>query len=136
VHRGTRSDRPAGPALNPVTHRRREHAVPGPRTAPRTTAQKPPAPHAASDVIRWAAFCCVLVPAVLILFGVPLAAAVSTALGLAAVTAACRALLRQSERGAARLRADETVPHRGRHSRTGTGAHRGGRHTGGNSPVG
>ena len=49
-------------------------------------------------------------------------------------------LLRQSERGAARLKAGEqfgpTPRRRGRHHRTGTGAHRGGRHTGGNTPVG
>lgn len=103
----------------------------GPRTAP----QKRPAPDAASDVIRWAAFSCVLVPAVLLWYGTSPAGAVSTALGLAAVTGACRALLRQSERGAARLLAEGRAPHRGRHSRTGTGAHRGGRHSGGNTPV-
>ncbi|MFF3907238.1 hypothetical protein ACFYZJ_14855 [Streptomyces sp. NPDC001848] len=105
--------------------------MPAPPTAPRNR----PAPDTASDVIRWAAFCCVLVPTVLVCYGVSLAAAISTALGLAAVTTACRALLRQSERGAARLRAEEIAPHRGRHSRTGTGAHRGGRHSGGSTPV-
>ncbi|MFJ8361525.1 hypothetical protein [Streptomyces sp. NPDC093984] len=103
--------------------------------APRTAAQNRPAPDTASDVIRWAAFCCVLVPTVLVCYGVSLAAAISTALGLTAVTAACRALLRQSERGAARLRAEEIAPRRGRHSRTGAGARRGGRHGGGNTPV-
>jgi len=105
--------------------------VPTPRTAPRNH----PARDSATDVVRWAAFCCVLVPTVLVWYGTPLPAAISTALGLAAVTAACRALLRQSERGAARLRAEEIAPHRGRHSRTGTGAHRGGRHSVGNTPV-
>jgi hypothetical protein len=105
--------------------------VPAPRTAPRDR----PAPDTATDVIRWATFCCALVPTVLVWYGTPLPAAISTALGLAAVTAACRALLRQSEGGAARLRAEEIAPHRGRHSRTGTGAHRGGRHSGVNTPV-
>jgi hypothetical protein len=131
ARRGPGSDRPLEQALNPVSHRRREHAVSGPRTAP----QKRPAPDTADDVVRWAAFCCVLVPVVLVWYGTSLAAAISTALGLAAVTTACRALLKQSERGAARLRAEELTPHRGRHSRTGTGAHRGGRHSAGNTPV-
>ncbi|MFF4210987.1 hypothetical protein ACFYZE_16850 [Streptomyces sp. NPDC001796] len=104
-------------------------------SGPRTTPRKRPASNRATDVTRWAAFCCVLVPAVLVWYGTSLAAAVSTALGLLAVTLACGALLRQSERGAARLRAEEIAPHRGRHSRTGTGAHRGGRHSGGDTPV-
>jgi hypothetical protein len=88
------------------------------------------------DVVRWAVFSCVLVPLVLLWYGASLAGAAGTALGLAAVTGVCRVLLRQSERGAARLRAEERVPHRGRHQRTGTGAHRGGRHPGGGTtPV-
>ncbi|MED7822763.1 hypothetical protein [Streptomyces chiangmaiensis] len=103
----------------------------GPRTAPR----KHPEPDNTSDVVRWAAFCCVLVPVVLVWYGTSPAAAISTALGLTAVTSACRALLRQSERGAAQLRAEERTPRRGGHSRTGMGAHGGGRHTGGSTPV-
>ncbi|MFC9791703.1 hypothetical protein ACFVJI_03550 [Streptomyces sp. NPDC127584] len=51
------------------------------------------------DVVRWAAFCCVLVPVVLLVYGSSLGGATGTALGLASVTAACRALLRRSERG-------------------------------------
>jgi hypothetical protein len=105
--------------------------VPGTRTA----AQQRPRAVLVSDVTRWAGFCCGLVPVVLVWCGTSLAGAISAALGLAAVTAACGALLRQSERGAARLRAEEIAPHRGRHSRTGVGAHRGGRHSGGNTPV-
>jgi hypothetical protein len=96
---------------------------------------RPPSEESATDVVRWAAFSCVLVPVVLVWYGTSLAGAAGTALGLAAVTAVCRILLRQSERGAARLLAEESSPHRGRHHRTGSGAHRGGRHTGGNSPV-
>ncbi|MDX3246992.1 hypothetical protein [Streptomyces sp. ME18-1-4] len=89
--------------------------------------------------MRWAAFSCVLVPVILLWYGTSLAGAAGTALGLAAVTAVCRVLLRRSERCAARLLDDERAPqahHRGRHQRTGTGSHRGGRHSGGNSPVG
>ena len=101
----------------------------------RTAPQKHPEPDTAGDVVRWAAFCCVLVPVVLVWYGISPAAAISAALGLVTVTAACRALLRQSERGAAQPRAEESTPHRGCHGRTGTGAHRGGRHTGGSTPV-
>ncbi|WUU38680.1 hypothetical protein OG410_16365 [Streptomyces sp. NBC_00659] len=120
------------------------------------------------DVVRWAAFSCVLVPAVLLWYGSSLADAAGTALGLAAVTGVCVILLRQSERGAALL-ADErrsvsrprrrAPRQRGRHGRTGTGStgatghgseagprvvpwgasgtgvHRGARHTGRNESV-
>lgn len=119
-------------------------------SAPRSGGER-----ASTDLIRWAAFSCVLVPVVLLWYGTSLAGAAGTALGLAAVTAVCRLLLRRSERVAARLLAEEeagSVPgagagaragghapqahHRGRHQRTGTGSHRGGRHSGGNSPAG
>ncbi|MCX4981046.1 hypothetical protein [Streptomyces sp. NBC_00572] len=53
----------------------------------------------ADDVVRWAVFCCVLVPVVLVVYGSSLGGAAGTALGLVAVTAACRVLLRRSERG-------------------------------------
>ncbi|WP_370531919.1 hypothetical protein, partial [Streptomyces venezuelae] len=53
----------------------------------------------AGDVVRWAAFCCVLVPVVLVVYGASLGGAAGTALGLVSVTAACRVLLRRSERG-------------------------------------
>ncbi|MCX4908483.1 hypothetical protein [Streptomyces sp. NBC_00878] len=106
-------------------------------------------------MIRWAAFSCVLVPVVLVGYGTSLAGTAGTALGLAAVTGACRVLLRRSERGvarlhrsergvarlhrsersAARLRTEEPVPHHVRHGRVGTQTHRGGRHAGGNTPV-
>ncbi|GAB2742806.1 hypothetical protein [Streptomyces bullii] len=89
-----------------------------------------------TDVVRWAAFSCLLVPVVLLWYGSSLAGAAGTALGLAAVTGVCRVLLRQSERGAARLLAEDRSVHRGRHQRTGTGAHRGARHSGGDTPVG
>ncbi|MFJ3770317.1 hypothetical protein ACIPX0_01320 [Streptomyces sp. NPDC090075] len=80
----------------------------------RPTAPEPhPAPDAAGDVVRWAAFSCVLVPVVLLWYGTSLAGAAGTAFGLAAVTAVCRFLLRRSERGA-------TVRGGGRHSKGST----------------
>ncbi|KPH99566.1 hypothetical protein OK074_0695 [Actinobacteria bacterium OK074] len=90
---------------------------------------------AATDVVRWSVFSCVLVPVVLVLYGTSLAGATGTALGLAAVTGVCRVLLRRSERVAARVVAEEHLPHRGRHGRSGAGAHRGARHTSGSAPV-
>ncbi|MFE6283277.1 hypothetical protein [Streptomyces sp. NPDC057877] len=103
--------------------------MPSPRTTPDTT----------SGVIGWAAFACVLVPVVLLAYGTSLAGAAGTALGLAAVTAVCRVLLRRSERCAARQGANRAVtgPKRATRgtNRAGAGAHRGGRHAGGNTPV-
>ncbi|MFE9673505.1 hypothetical protein ACFYO5_05190 [Streptomyces sp. NPDC006259] len=92
-----------------------------------------------TELIRWAAFSCVLVPVVLLWYGTSLAGTAGTAVGLAAVTAVCRLLLRRSERCAARLLDDPPppgVPHRGRRQHAGTGSHRGGRHSGGGTPVG
>ncbi|MFE9441055.1 hypothetical protein ACFYO2_19055 [Streptomyces sp. NPDC006602] len=96
---------------------------------------QPPTQDSAT-VVRWAAFSCVLVPVVLLWYGSSLAGAAGTALSLAAVTAACRILLRQSELGAARLLDEESAPHRGRHHRPESGARGGGHHSGGNTPVG
>ncbi|MEU9382403.1 hypothetical protein AB0D38_16075 [Streptomyces sp. NPDC048279] len=102
-----------------------------------------PGPHAAQDtagdVVRWAAFSCVLVPVVLLWYGSSPAGAAGTALGLAAVTAACRYLLRRSVRGTTARphgnshgkprRKPSGTPHRaprgavrggGRHTRSGT----------------
>ncbi|MGW4561184.1 hypothetical protein ACWEN3_01885 [Streptomyces sp. NPDC004561] len=70
-------------------------------SGPRPRSEQPSAPDTAGDVIRWAAFSCVLVPVVLVWYGTSLAGAAGTALGLAAVTAVCRLLLRHSERCAA-----------------------------------
>ncbi|WSS46253.1 hypothetical protein OG220_14095 [Streptomyces sp. NBC_01187] len=80
-----------------------------------------------SDVVRWAAFSSALVPVVLLVCGSSPAGALATAAGLAAVTTACHALLRQSARREVRLATEQALPHRGRHGRTGSGAHRGGR---------
>lgn len=87
----------------------------------------------ASDVIRWALFSCLLVPVVLLWYGTSLAGTSGTALGLAALTAVCRVLLRQSERAG---RLTPQTPHHGRPPRTAAGVHRGGRHTRENTPVG
>ncbi|MET9497683.1 hypothetical protein [Streptomyces sp. NPDC006552] len=87
------------------------------------------------DVVRWAAFSCVLVPLVLVGYGTSAAGAAGTALGLAAVTAACRLLLRRSERGAAQLHSEQCCPHRGRHGRGGAGARGGGHRAGRGAPV-
>ncbi|MFF8189475.1 hypothetical protein ACF05L_01000 [Streptomyces bobili] len=95
-----------------------------------------------TELIRWAAFSCVLVPVVLLWYGTSLAGTAGTAVGLAAVTAVCRLLLRRSEQCAARLLDAETpphvphVPHGGHRQRTGTGSHRGGRHHDRSTPVG
>ncbi|MGW6979014.1 hypothetical protein ACWGE1_06120 [Streptomyces sp. NPDC054932] len=93
----------------------------------------------AGDVVRWAAFSCLLVPVVLVVYGTSFGGAAVATLGLLAVTAACRILLRHSERAeraAARMRAEEPVPpaHRGRHSRGGAGMRRGCRGSGLFSP--
>lgn len=138
------------------------HSPAAPATSPSVPTASPsaPAPDTVSDVVRWAAFSCVLVPVVLVWYGTSLAGATGTALGLAAVTGVCRVLLRQSERGAARLRAEEHIPPRPRHGRpgplhrevgtrdvadshitngsqgsSGSGARRGGCHGGGKKPV-
>ncbi|MGW1673696.1 hypothetical protein [Streptomyces sp. NPDC002324] len=101
-----------------------------PPQPPRTPERAPqPAPHLAdpaTDVVRWAAFSCVLVPVVLVWYGTSLAGATGAALGLAAVTGVCRVLLRQSERGAARAarataahpRAPRTTPAHATSART------------------
>ncbi|MFJ6697868.1 hypothetical protein ACIQM4_17610 [Streptomyces sp. NPDC091272] len=83
------------------------------------------------DVVRWAAFSCLLVPVVLVGYGAPVGGAAAAAAGLAAGTAVCRVLLHRSARTAPRAPDPagdlQAGTHRGRHSRTGTGAHRGGR---------
>ncbi|MDQ0581196.1 hypothetical protein [Streptomyces rishiriensis] len=105
----------------------------------RAPSETRPGDDRSTDLIRWAAFSCFLVPVVLLWYGTSLAGTTGTALGLAAVTAVCRVLLRRSERCAVRLLDEEHAPQghpRGRHQRTGAGSHRGGRHSGGNSPAG
>ncbi|MFE2523435.1 hypothetical protein ACFXEL_04305 [Streptomyces sp. NPDC059382] len=102
---------------------------------------RPPHDDPAGDVVRWAVFSCLLVPVVLVVYGTSVGGAAVATLGLAAVTAACRVLLRHSEeaeRAAARVPAEEPFAsdRRGRHSRGGAGSHRGCRRSGGVSPLG
>ncbi|WP_312018588.1 hypothetical protein [Streptomyces sp. I05A-00742] len=102
-------------------------------------------PDPVSDVVRWAAFSCALVPVVLLMCGQSFGGAAGSAAGLVAVTCACRALLRRSERtpderpgrGVRALEGavEPVSPHRGRHGRTGTGTHRGSRHPGTSTHV-
>jgi hypothetical protein len=70
-----------------------------------------------SEVIRWGAFGCALVPVVLLACGVSSGTALGAALGLAAVTAVCRVLLRHSERTSARLTVCQTGARHRRHGR-------------------
>jgi hypothetical protein len=92
-----------------------------------------------TDLVRWAVFSCFLVPVVLLWCGTSLAGTAGTALGLAAVTGACRLLLRRSERLAARPPGADPRPRTGRRHRAGPpasrGARRGGRHAAENTPV-
>jgi len=94
---------------------------------PRAPGEGEPPVERVDEVVRWAACGCARVPLVLLVCGSSPGVAAGTAVGLAAVTAVCRALLRHCERITARSAAERAGPHRGRHSRTGTGAHRGGR---------
>ncbi|MFF4531945.1 hypothetical protein ACFY1P_22055 [Streptomyces sp. NPDC001407] len=118
-----------------------------PGTRDHTRADDPGAdsPDPVSDVVRWAAFSCVLVPVVLLMCGQSFGGAAGTAAGLVALTCVCRALLRRSERTAARVPArprpepptpESPLPHRGRHGRTGVGSHRGGNRPGASAPGG
>lgn len=91
-------------------------------------------PDPVSDVVRWGAFSCALVPVVLLVSGASLVGAAGTTAGLAVVTCTCRALLRKSERTAARLRTENPGRHRNRRGRIPTGAHGGGRYFDGRTP--
>ncbi|MFD7556751.1 hypothetical protein ACFV9E_19725 [Streptomyces sp. NPDC059835] len=84
----------------------------------------------AGDVVRWAAFSCLLVPVVLVVYGTSFGGAAVATLGLLAVTTACRVLLRHSERterAAARVPSEEHLPpvHRRRRPRAAAGGRRG-----------
>lgn len=88
---------------------------------------------AAAALVRWGTFSCALTPVTLLACGTPVTTALGAAAGLAAVTAACGALLHRSQHAYAQHESGPSTtggpgPHRGRHSRTGTGLHRGGRH--------
>ncbi|MFE2479970.1 hypothetical protein [Streptomyces sp. NPDC059389] len=89
----------------------------------------------AGDVVRWASFSCLLVPVVLVVYGTSFGGAAVATLGLVAVTAACRAMLRYSEKAqrAAPVLAEDRIPRGGRrrHSRAGSGSGGRGCHTSG-----
>ncbi|MFE7135231.1 hypothetical protein ACFVIM_30675 [Streptomyces sp. NPDC057638] len=115
---GTAPARAPGPPVEPtsrtVPSRRRRAA--GPRTGEgaagtvwRGSPGRAATPDPVGEVIRWASFGCLLVPVALVLSGTPVVAAVSAALGLAAVTAVCRLLLRRAERGPAGRRGARTA---------------------------
>lgn len=147
-----------GHPVHPVQPAQPTQSVRSVRTAQRsdTTAHFAPAavhpsvhlgrrPHddPAGDVVRWAAFSCLLVPVVLVVYGTSFGGAAVATLGLAAVTAACRAMLRYSEKAerAALVLAEDRLP-RGGHRRmfarrglaAGGRAHRGCHTSGGISP--
>ncbi|MBU6536343.1 hypothetical protein [Streptomyces mayonensis] len=110
------------------------------RTAePTPRADRAPARDGVTDLVRWAAFSCLLVPVALLGYGASFAGTAGAAVGLAAVTAVCRLLLRRSERAAERAAVrpsgDRWAPRSGRRCRPGGTIHRRGRHTGKNTPV-
>ncbi|TLQ45801.1 hypothetical protein FEF34_24900 [Streptomyces marianii] len=74
----------------------------GPGT-PMSAAAGTPAGDSAGEVVRWATFGCVVVPVVLVAYDTSVGGAVAVAAGLAAVTGACRALMRRSERAPRRI---------------------------------
>ncbi|MEU7293374.1 hypothetical protein AB0A76_09245 [Streptomyces exfoliatus] len=125
---GQTSTAPAGPLAGP--RGRRRAPVPSPAAAagqdpgPTPGAARSPAGagagEQAGDVVRWAVFCCVLVPVVLVVYGTSLGGAAGTALGLVSVTAACRVLLRRSEQGLRGESANGGRPGGGSPSRNGS----------------
>ncbi|WP_446045672.1 hypothetical protein, partial [Streptomyces olivaceus] len=78
-------------------------AEPTPRIsrAPARPGPAAPARDGVTDLVRWAAFSCFLVPVALLWYGASFAGTAGTAAGLTGVTAVCRRLLRRSERLAA-----------------------------------
>ncbi|MEU8678534.1 hypothetical protein [Streptomyces sp. NPDC048560] len=76
------------------------------------------------DAVRWAPFCCLLVPAAFAVYVTRFGSAASWALGLAAVTAACRPLLRRTALETVRAASPARAPSPAREADR---AHRGGR---------
>lgn len=119
----------AGPARH--GRRRLPATLPTPREggchrAPRRSRHGGGTPDAATDVVRWGAFCCALVPAVLLICGSSVPSALGTAAGLAAVTVACRMLLRRAKRARRPVLSGPALPPaaRARHGKAYPGAHR------------
>lgn len=106
------------------------HAGPGAharRRAGQRGARYSAAPDRVRELIRWSAFGCVLAPGTLLTCGASTGSATGAALGLAAITGVCWALLRRSERGPARPLARGSWPPPGHHALTSTGTPRRGR---------
>ncbi|MEU9354112.1 hypothetical protein AB0D65_24870 [Streptomyces griseoloalbus] len=82
----------------------------GPGPTPERDRTTRPARDTVTDLVRWAAFSCLLVPVVLLWCGSSLAGAAGVACGLAAVTGACRLLMRRSQRAAARPPSESPEP--------------------------
>ncbi|MGW8884426.1 hypothetical protein [Streptomyces sp. NPDC055749] len=104
-------------------------AVSAPPAAPTdptagTPRAEPAGSPASPDAVRWGLFWCLLVPAAFAVYGTRAGSATLLAIGLAAVTAACRLLLCRSEHGTAR---ETSLPHDQKPARIVEGARRGGR---------
>ncbi len=132
---------PTQPAPYPDTAARFTPASVHPPVHPSVQSARRPHDDPAGDVVRWAAFSCLLVPVVLVVYGTSFGGAAVATLGLVAVTAACRAMLRHSEkaeRSAALALARGRTPRgrRRRRSRGGGGGRRRCRTSGGISPGG
>ncbi|MER7764494.1 hypothetical protein [Streptomyces sp. NPDC097619] len=105
----------SGPLTRPVP----------PPTPPHEQVPRPPQPvhpsgESADDVVRWAAFSCLLVPVVLVVYGTSYGGAAVATLGLVVVTAVCRVMLRhaeKNERAAARVLAERPGDRRRRRAR-------------------
>lgn len=108
-------------------------------TEPTPRTGRAPARDGVTDLVRRAAFSCLLAPVALLGCGASFAGTTGAAAGLAAVTAVCRLPLRHSERASERVAVrpsgDRWAPRSGRRRRPGGMIHRRGRHTGKNTPV-
>ncbi|MEW2446147.1 hypothetical protein AB0896_01070 [Streptomyces parvulus] len=107
--------------------------MPGPQRPAQPTSAPPR--DGVTDLVRWAAFSCFLVPVALLWYGTSFAGTAGTALGLAAVTGVCRLLLRRSERLAADPHGGDGAGRGGRRRRPARTVRGGGRHAGENTPV-
>ncbi|MFD5881691.1 hypothetical protein ACWGQT_11490 [Streptomyces yangpuensis] len=122
-------DQPAQPARSAHFPDPSPHFTASPRQPLHPSVQSSGRAHddPAGDVVRWAAFSCLLVPVVLVVYGTSFGGAAVATLGLFVVTAACLVLLRHSERVASRVPAQERLAsaHHRRRSRGGPAGRRG-----------
>lgn len=120
---------PAQPTQSPRSARSAPYADTTPHFTPAAVhpsvrSRRRPHDDPAGDVVRWAAFSCLLVPVVLVVYGTSFGGAAVATLGLVAVTAACRAMLRYSEKAqrAALALAQDRLPPGRRRRRSHAGA--------------